>query len=399
MHELLMRPMSILPCSRDLTFIRAEKCHLYDDNGKAYLDAFAANGNVLVGHAEPMIMDAYRNPPANASGLLFAELQKMIPGYLSIFQLFTSGVQALKTACEISRRFRNKPYIIAISEHIVHDSFLVLSASDGENFTPLFSIDTNFELVGHSMNHPPIIGQKALAAMGKSCKGACLCSLETFFAEISDQTAAIIIEPSTGVGGSIEPCRNFFSRLNDFCRANGIDLIANETQCGMGRTGSRFFGFQLLNIHPDIVCIGPSLANGYPIGVALYAAHFAEQAQPVKATAGSSCSAALATLRIIAQNDLLRRSEQLGSFLKSSLNTHLQEKRQIRHIRGLGLMLEIVLENEEQALGAHHRASSLGLITGTGSVRHNVLRLTPPLIFTGDMAETVCRILLDAIQK
>lgn len=397
MQDFLMRPMSVLPCSRKLSFTKAEKCHLYDESGKAYLDTFAANGNVLTGHADPLVRNAYVNPVDNSANMLFAQLQKLVPGYLSIFQLFSSSVTALKTACEISRRYRGKPYVIAISEDIVQNSFLVLSTSDDEHFSPLFSIDTHFELVSHNLNHPPATGNKTLTELGKNCKGACLCSLETFFGEIADQTAAIIIEPSIGVGGSIEPCRNFFTKLNDFCRANGIDLISNETQCGIGRTGSRLFGFQLLNIHPDIVCIGPSIANGYPIGVSLYAEHLTDLAVPVKETACSSCSAALATLKIIHSDDLLRRSEQLGSYLKDCLQSKLAHKHAVRQVRGLGLMIEIELENEELALNAHHRASVLGLITGTGNVRHSILRLTPPLIFTGDMAEITCNILAEVL--
>lgn len=397
MFEFIMRPMSVLPCSRELTFTRAEKCHLYDDEGKAYLDAFAANGNVLAGHADPVIRNAYLNPPANSAALLFAQLQKLMPSYLSAFQLFTSGVSALKKACEVSRKYRGKPYIIAISEDILQNSFLVISSSDEENFTPMFSIDTHFELISHNLSHAPITGNKRLSALGKTCKGACLCSLEEFFAEIADRTSAIIIEPSIGVGGSVEPCRNFFTKLNGFCRDNGIDLIANETQCGLGRTGSRLFGFQLLNIHPDIVCIGPSLANGYPIGVTIYADHLSEMAEPVKESACSSCSAALATLSIITDGDLLRRSEQLGNFLKDCLHEHIGAKPIVKQVRGLGLMIEIELENHEVAMAAHRRASVLGLITGTGNVRPNILRLTPPLIFTSEMAEFTCKTLAEIL--
>lgn len=394
-----MRPMSVLPCSRRLNFVRAENCHLFDADGRSYLDTFAANGNVIAGHAVKAIQDAYRNPAADSGARLIAEFGRLLPGYLDNFQLFTSGVEAVKSACSMSRKFRNKPYVIGISEDMIQNSFLVVSSSDEENFTPLFSIDTHFELVSHNLSHPPVTGQKRLSELGKSCRGACLCSLETFFADLADQTAAIIIEPSIGVGGSIEPCRNFFGKLEEFCRGNGIDLIANETQCGIGRTGSRLFGFQLLNIHPDIVCIGPSLANGYPIGVAIFEDHFVELVEPVVATACSSCSAAIATLRHIEKLQLLRRSEQLGELFKEQLSHAIGGHGLVRQIRGLGLMIEIEMVNEEAAMGVHHRAAELGLITGTGNVRHNVIRLTPPLIFTGDMAEEACRILKEALEQ
>jgi len=397
MREFLMRPMSVLPCSRRLSFVRAEGCHLFDESGKGYLDTFAANGNVVAGHASLEIQSSYRSPAADSGQQLVREISRMLPGYLEHFQLFQSGVAAIKAACSLSRRFRNKPYVIGISEDIVQNSFLVVSSSDEENFTPLFSIDTHFELVSHNLSHPPVTGQKRLSELGKSCRGACLCSLETFFADLADQTAAIVIEPSIGVGGSIEPCRNFFGKLEEFCRANGIDLIANETQCGIGRTGSRMFGFQLLNIHPDIVCIGPSLANGYPIGIAVYEDHFAGLVEPVTATACSSCAAALATLKTIERLDLLRRSEQLGEIFKETLHRLLGNHALIKQIRGLGMMIEIEFASVEAATELHHRASELGLITGTGSVRQNIIRLTPPLIFTGDMTEEACRILLAAM--
>lgn len=397
MRDFLMRPMSVLPCSRNLTFVRADACNLYDSDGRSYIDTFAANGNVLAGHAQPLILEAYNRPDEMSPQILFDDLSQLLPSYLTGFQLFPSGVAALQQACRLSRQRRNRPHIIAISEDIVQNSFLVMSSSDDNHFSPLFSIDTHFELVSHNLSHPPVTGDKKLSQLGKSCKGACLCSLENFFAELADQTAAIIIEPSIGVGGSIEPCRNFFGRLNEFCLASGIDLISNETQCGIGRTGSRLFGFQLLNIHPDIVCAGPSIANGYPIGVAIYADHFADLVEKVSKTACSACSAASATLKLIAEHNLLRRSEQLGLFLRERLHEALGSHPLLRHIRGLGLMIEVELINQESALATHHRASRAGLITGTGNVRPGILRLTPPLIFTADMAEETVRILVDAI--
>lgn len=397
MQELFMRPMSVLPCSRRLTFIRAEGCFLYDENGRGYLDTFAANGNVIVGHAATSIQDAYRNPPADSERLLIQEFQQLLPGYLEYFQFFQSGVDAIKAACSISRRFRKKPVVLGISEDVVHNSFLIVSSTDDENFSPLFSIDTNFELISYNLNNPPVTGQKRISELRKSCQGACLCSLESFFANLTDQTAAIVIEPSIGVGGSIEPCRNFFGKLEEFCRAHGIDLIANETQCGIGRTGSRMFGFQLLNIHPDIICIGPSLANGYPIGVAACAGHFADLVEPIATISSASCAAALATLKQIEAFDLLRRSEQLGEIFKEILQQKLENHKLVEHVRGLGLMLEIELENSEIALNHHHRASELGLITGIGNLRTNIIRLTPPLIFSGEDMEQACQIISDAL--
>lgn len=399
MQDFLMRPMSILPCLRRISFVRAENCHLFDHEERNYLDAFAANGNVLCGHAEPSIIASYANPSADADKKLLDYLKDILPGYLVSCSLTRSGSEAIKEACTVSRRFRGRPIVLAISEDIVTNSFLVLSSGDDENFTPVFSIDTHFELINHNLHHPPIVGQHQLSALGKTCKGACLCSLEAFFAELADRTAAIIIEPSVGVGGSIEPCRSFFSKLRQFCDVNGIDLIANETQCGLGRTGSRMFGFQLLNIHPDIVCLGSSLGNGYPIGAALYSERFDGIAATGNSANLSSCAAALATLQMIVEQKLMRRAEQLGEFIRKTLHTGIGSHFQVKHIRGLGLMIEIEFASDEIAAEIHDRAGERGLITGTGSIRKNIIRLTPPLVFSGEMAELACRILSEIVNS
>lgn len=392
-----MRPMSILPCLRRISFVRADNCHLYDHEERNYLDTFAANGNVLCGHAEPTVVAAYASPGEDADIRLLEYLKEIMPGYLETCILTRSGADAIKTACQVSRRFRGRPIVLAISEDIVTNSFLVLSAGDDEHFTPVFSIDTHFELINHNMHHPPVVGPEQLSTLGKTCKGACLCSLESFFAELADQTAAIIIEPSVGVGGSIEPCRNFFTKLRHFCDVHGIDLIANETQCGLGRSGSRMFGFQLLNIAPDIVCLGSSLGNGYPIGAAFFSERFEGIATTSNMANLSSCAAALATLKIIVEQKLMRRAEQLGEYMRRSLLELLGNHFQVRQIRGLGLMIEIELSSDEIAADVHNRASERGLITGTGSIRKNIIRLTPPLVFSGDMAELACRILAETI--
>ncbi|GAB4284766.1 MAG: putrescine aminotransferase [Candidatus Rifleibacteriota bacterium] len=377
--------------------MRAENCHLYDHKGKKFIDTFAANGNVIVGHAANEVVEAYANPDKNSDRQLLEFLRSLLPGYFDTFTLCKSGTIALKLACEVSRKYRNKPYVLAISEDIISNSFLVLSAGEDHDFTPVFSIDTHFELVNHNLHHPPVVGQKRLSALGKSCKGACLCSLESFFSELADKTAAIIIEPSIGVGGSIEPCRNFFGKLRNFCDINGIDLISNETQCGLGRTGSRMFGFQLLNITPDIVCLGPNMGNGYPIGAAIFSERFSELTETANTANLSSCAAALATLRLVLHNKLYRKSEQLGEFIKKSLHSLLDDFHRVINIRGLGLMIEIELNSEEIAAEVHNRSFERGLITGIGSIRKKIIRLTPPLVFSGSMAELACKILGETI--
>lgn len=157
------------------------------------------------------------------------------------------------------------------------------------------------------------------------------------------------------------------------------------------------FGFQLLNIAPDIICLGSSLANGYPIGAAVFCERFADFTENLNCANVSSCAAALATLNTIIDENLMRRSEQLGNFMKSRLSQSLKNHFLVKSIRGLGLMLEIEFADPQYAAEIHKQTCNRGLITGTGSVRHNIIRLTPPLVFNGEMAELTCKLLEETI--
>ena len=93
----------------------------------------------------------------------------------------------------------------------------------------------------------------------------------------------------------------------------------------------------------------------------------------------------------------MRRAEQLGEYMRRTLLETIGAHFSVKQIRGLGLMIEIELNTDEIAADVHNRASDRGLITGTGGVRKNIIRLTPPLVFSGDMAELACRILAETI--
>jgi 4-aminobutyrate aminotransferase-like enzyme len=159
------------------------------------------------------------------------------------------------------------------------------------------------------------------------------------------------------------------------------------------------FGFQLLDIHPDIVCLGANLGNGYPIGAAIFCDRFAEQTRQLNEANLSSCAAAIATLNSIVNDNLMRKSEQLGNFLKTRLNEVLSGHYLVKNIRGLGLMIEIEVAEPEVAFEIHNRCCERGLITGTGSARRNILRLTPPLTYNGNMAELTGKILGEIIKS
>ncbi len=388
MKDFLMRPMSILPGVKDFSIKHAEGCYLFDDKGTRFLDAFAANGNVLVGHAEPSVRKAHTSPRDDIKWKLEEALEALKPGYLDYLIYAKSGTQAIQKACKLSRKFRNKDRILAISEDMCNQAFIVSSASGNHGFEAMFSVSTNNNLINPRPSYKiPGLDEKVISTLGKSCKGACLCSLESFLMETASTTAAIIIDPSIGVGGSIEPCNSFFGKLDNFCRSQGVDLISNELQCGLGRAGSRIFGFQLLNIHPDIVCLGSNTANGYPLGAMMMAEHFADTEKSREEVSLASCSAAVATLGIIHQHGLPRKAEQLGNFIKNKIAELVKDSDEIKGIRGLGLMIEIEFFNEISALKFHQTAFRNGLVTGVGNVRKRIIRLTPPLTIDGNMAE------------
>jgi 4-aminobutyrate aminotransferase len=228
-----------------------------------------------------------------------------------------------------------------------------------------------------------------------SCRVECLDLLtETMFGTTVDpaEVAAVIVEPVQGEGGYVVPHPDFLKRLREVTRQHGILLIADEVQCGMGRTG-RLFASEHFGLEPDIVTLAKGIASGMPLGALLardevmrwndggHGSTFG--GNPV------SVAAALATLRLL-EGGLVENAARVGDQLRRSLRERLARHATVGDVRGLGLMIgvELVKDRETRTPDAEafkhveKHAFDRELIVINCGPDANVIRFIPPLITT-----------------
>jgi 4-aminobutyrate aminotransferase len=210
------------------------------------------------------------------------------------------------------------------------------------------------------------------------------------------EVAAVIVEPVLGEGGYIVPPDGWLEALRDLCTRHGILLVADEVQCGMGRTG-KMWAVQHFDVEPDILLTGKGIASGMPLGAMIaredlmtwrFGAHGSTYGgNPV------SCAAALATIRLI-EEGLIDNAKAVGDRLMNGLRDVQQRHDIVKEVRGLGLMIGIGLADHDVADQVEKAAFRRGaLVLGCGD---DAIRMSPPLVFREDQADTAVSIFEEA---
>ena len=210
---------------------------------------------------------------------------------------------------------------------------------------------------------------------------------------------AVLVEPVQGEGGVRIPDKDYLPGLRTLCDEQGWLLMLDEVQTGMGRTG-RMFAFQHSEITPDVMTLAKGLGNGVPIGACLAHGAAANLFKPGNhaTTFGGNplvCSAALAVIQTLEQQDLPARSARLATRMLENFHANLSESAAIRGIRGKGMMFGIELDRPCGELVT--RALEAGLLINVTA--ENVIRLLPPLILNEEEAdqivERVCKLIAE----
>jgi 4-aminobutyrate aminotransferase len=235
---------------------------------------------------------------------------------------------------------------------------------------------------------------------------------EVIRTQTNNSISAFIVEPIQGVGGIIQPPKEFFHITHEIVKEyNGL-FISDEVQTGFGRTGTHWWGIQHTKVNPDIITLAKGFAGGIPIAGFLTRPDLAiEYTQTDSfATFGGnplSCAAAVAVIDIIKEEDILNKTSKLGSYLKKQFQYLQEEHKLIGDVRGQGLMLGIELVNNqeskepalEEMLLVMEACKKRGLLIGKGGLDGNVIRIQPPLILKQEEAEYACNILDEALTE
>ena len=377
---------SILPSySRaNLRFVKGEGVWLFTENGEKYLDMGAGIAVNCLGHANPHLTKVLTDQASqlwHTSNLYHIPNQEKLANNLvqSTFAdtvFFTnSGTESMECAIKMARKFHHsnddleRTEIITFENSFHGRSLAMISAAGSEKLTKGFEpILSGFIQIQYN-------------------------NIEKLTEVVSTKTAAIVLEPIQGEGGIIPAQEHFLSQVKKLCVENGILLILDEIQCGVGRTGS-LFAYEEYDVKPDIMAIAKGIGGGFPLGACLATERAAQgmTAGTHGSTYGGNplaCAVGNAVLGIINDQEFLDKVKDKSLLLKQKLAYLLDQHPDIfEEIRGKGLMmgLKCKILNTDLVNAGYQK----GLITVPGG--DNTIRLLPPLNITNkeiDLAVTM----------
>ena len=381
-----------LPRAYELVPKRGAGSVIEDVDGNLFLDVNAGIAVTSTGHAHPSVVAAIQ---LQAEQLLhYSASDFYLPIYSDVCEeldriapfaegarsfLTNSGTEAVEGAIKLARYATGRQNIIAMigSFHGRSLGSVSLTASKAKyrtGFGPL--LPGVYHTVFGDEQHLDILFRRLVAP---------------------SEVAAIVVEPILGEGGYVLPPPGWFRYLRELCDRHGIVLVADEVQSGMGRTGE-MWAIEHEGVEPDILLAGKGIASGLPLGAIVARERLMTWDVGVHgSTYGGNpvaCAAALATLELI-EGGLLDNARDVGELLLKGLRDIQARRREIVDVRGRGLMIGIEFEQAETMHAVEQAAFRRGLLVlGAGDA---VIRMSPPLVFRPDQAETALQVFDDAV--
>jgi len=372
-----------------LEISHAEGCYIFDKNNKAYLDFVAGVSACSLGHRHPKVIKAikdqldkylhvmvYGEYVQESAVALTKLLAKHLPEPLETTYLTNSGTEAIEGAIKLAKRVTGRYQIIS-AHHAYHGNTLGALSIMGFN--------------ERKQPFLPLIPDVKFIEFNKDAD----------LSNITNKTAAVILETIQGGAGFIEPQYNYLTKVRQRCNDVGALLILDEIQPGIGRTG-KLFGFEHYDCIPDIVVTGKGLGGGLPIGaftaskVMMDTLKDNPKLSHITTFGGHPVisAAALATLQEVISSNLmseaLEKEQLIRKYLKHSL---------ITEIRGKGLMLAALTPSSEITNQVILNAQDEGLILFWLLFETKAIRITPPLTISSEEIIKGCKIIVDILDK
>ena len=368
---------------------RGAGCWLWDHQGKRFLDALSGIAVCGLGHSHPKLVQAINAQAGkliHTSNLYEIKLQEQLADRLAAIsgmdEVFfcNSGCEANEAAIKLARLYGHGkgidlPAIIVMDQAFHGRTIATLSATGSRK------VQAGFEPLVPGFVRVPFDDLAAVRKVAENNRGV----------------VAVLVELIQGEGG-INICHADYLRgMREICDANGWLLMLDEVQSGTGRTG-KWFAFQHSGVRPDVMTLAKGLASGLPIGACLAAGPAAGVFKPGNhgSTFGGNplvCAAALATLAIIEEENLMANATAMGEFICDGVRAALAGVAGVREIRGKGLMIGIELDYPCGDLVQD--ALEIGLLINV--TNDNVVRLLPPLVIKQDEAQQIVAMLTPLI--
>ncbi len=376
--------------------VRGEGCYLYDAAGKKYLDFLGGLAVNSFGYAHPELLAVLRDSSEtllHVSNLIYhpyqgplAEKLARLTGLDRVF-FANTGTEAVEGALKLARAYARKHHPAEPFER-----FEILAVENSFHGRTLGAVSATWPEKYRKPFEPLVPGIGFVRQNDAA----------DLRARFNARTAAVILEPVQGEGGVVPLSEEFLKTAQELCRAHDALLIADEIQCGLGRTGN-YFAYQKYGLEPDVVLIAKPLAAGLPLA-ALAARDAAAQAFAPGmhgTTFGGGplqCRLALKVLELLERPGFLAQVRETGEYFRAQLEALQRRFPVITQVRGDGLMMAAVLEVPGKDLV--RRALEAGLLMNC--TQEKVLRFLPPLILEKrhvDEAAGILENLLGAVSR
>ncbi len=370
-----------------LVITKGKGCSLWDSEGKKYTDFVAGIAVCNLGHSHPLIAKAVCDQADilfHVSNLYYTlpqtELASLLVEKSFADRVFfcNSGAEANEAAIKLARKYfftkgeKSRFKIIAMEKSFHGRTMATLSA-------------TGQEKIRHGFE--PVLEGFDFAIFN---------DIETLKNKIDASTCAVLIEPVQGEGGVVCPAPGYLKEVRQICDKEGILLIFDEIQTGIGRTG-KLFAYEHFDVMPDIMTLAKALANGLPIGAMLAREEIAEAFGPGShaSTFGGTpviTAASLEVLKIIERENIIDKALKTSEYFKERLLWLKSRHEIIEDVRGIGLLLGMKLKVK----GADIVNECMGKGFLINCIQENILRFIPPLIIKKEEIDSLI-IILDEI--
>ena len=374
-----------------VAFTHGQGCHVYDEQGRAYLDALAGIAVNTLGHNHPRMVQALTEQVGrliHTSNLYRVREQEVLADKLAALsnmdEVFfcNSGCEANEAAIKLARLYGHQKGIdspaIIVMEKAFHGRTMATLSATGNR-----KVQAGFEPLVSGFVRVPFDDLPAVEQVAAN----------------NPNVVAVLFEPIQGEGGVNIAHQDYMRALRRICDDKNWLFMVDEVQCGIGRTGA-WFAYQHAGITPDVMTLAKGLGSGVPIGACLAAGKAAGVFQPGKhgSTFGGNpfaCMAALTTLDVIIADGLMDRAARLGATIRAGFQEQLEGTPGVVDIRGDGLMIGIELDRPCGELVKMALGTEL-LINVTAD---KVVRLLPPLVLSDAEAQQIVDTLAPLIKK
>ncbi|WP_160068551.1 aspartate aminotransferase family protein [Sphingobacterium bovisgrunnientis] len=368
---------------------KAEASYLYGPQGQKYLDLVSGFNVSNIGHRHPKVIAAIQEQLekylhvtvygefVQAPQVQFAtKLLENLPSSFGSVYLTNSGAEAVEGSMKIAKRYTGRRQIIAAKNAYHGSTQGALSLIGGTQYQEAYA---------------PLLPEIDFIEFNSQT------DLET----ITDKTAAVIVEAIQGEAGVRVPSAEYMQALRAKCTEVGALLVFDEIQTGFGRTG-KLFAFEHFGVVPDILMLAKGIGGGMPLGAFVAPKEIMDviKANPMLGhitTFGGhpvSCAAALASLKVILEEQLVEGVEEKALLFRQEL-----AHPKIKEIRGLGLMMCLQLENFDQVYNVSKYCADNGIMIDWYLHCETALRVAPPLTISKEEINEACQIIKQGIDK